>query len=363
MSEDQVAQDRRQYRPAYSEQEQDEISLIDLYLVLVKGKKILFATMIFVVLAAVAYLLLVTKVYQVTAMLLEPTADQLVLTNTNVVNPNIDVKQTKFLFEPKDIFEQYKVELKSNETWNLFVEAHPDSFGKNKTPDSEIVSEHNPLVIATDKEYPGPHMLIEYDSDDKDQASDILTQYLGFARLQFVESLINQHKQKIEQKIANLEFNIKSSRAQAKIKREDEIARLENDYAIAKKLNIQENRMLAVQDKSSLTVVTSNMDIPRYMRGTRVLAAELDALKNRPSDDAFIEGLRDWQQEVSRLKQIQFAPKQFQPFTLDGAVNKPDSPIKPKKTLVLALSIVLGLFLGVFAVFFFEFAKKARSAG
>ena len=93
-----------------------------------------------------------------------------------------------------------------------------------------------------------------------------------------------------------------------------------------------------------------------------MLAAELAALQNRKSDDAFIAGLREWQQEVSRLKQIQFTPEQFQPFTLDGAVNKPNSPIKPKKTLVLALSIVLGLFLGVFAVFFFEFAKKARSA-
>ena len=363
MSDNQVAQDRRQYRSAYPEQDQDEISLIDLYLVLVNGKKILFATMIIVVLAAVVYLLLATKVYQVTAMLLEPTADQLVLTNTNVINPNIDEKQSKSLFVPKEIFEQYKVELKSNETWNLFVEAHPTFFGKSKkTPDLEIVSEHNPLIIAEDKEYPGPHILVEYDSNDKDQASDVITQYLAFARLQFIESLINQHKQKIEEKIAVLEFKIKSSRAQAKIKREDEIARLENDYAIAKKLNIKENRMLAVQDKSSLTVVASNMDIPRYMRGTRVLAAELEALINRASDDAFIEGLRDWQQEVSRLKQIKFTPEQFRPFTLDGAVNKPNSPDKPKKTLVLALSIVLGLFLGVFAVFFFEFAKKARSA-
>jgi chain length determinant protein (polysaccharide antigen chain regulator) len=115
-----------------------------------------------------------------------------------------------------------------------------------------------------------------------------------------------------------------------------------------------------MQDKSSLTVVASNMNIPRYMRGTKVLSAELEALKNRQSDDAFIKGLRDWQQEVRRLKLIDYQPEGFQPYILDGHINKPQSPIKPKRSLVLALSIVLGLFLGVFAAFFSEFIQKAR---
>ena len=114
-----------------------------------------------------------------------------------------------------------------------------------------------------------------------------------------------------------------------------------------------------MQDKASLTVVASNLDIPRYMRGTKVLAAELEALKNRGSDDAFIQGLRAWQQEVERLKLIEYQPDQFQPYVLDGEINDPGFPSKPNFVLVLALSIALGIFLGVFAAFFLEFIKKA----
>ena len=118
-----------------------------------------------------------------------------------------------------------------------------------------------------------------------------------------------------------------------------------------------------MQDKSSLTVVASNLEIPRYMRGTKVLTAELEALKSRTSDDAFIKGLREWQQEVARLKQIEYQPERFEPYILDGAINKPVAPIKPQRSLILALSVVLGLFLGIFAAFFSEFIKKAAQTG
>jgi len=368
MSDTPMEQERRQYLPQYAEQMQDEISLIDLYRMLVDGKKILFATLAIVVALSVVYLLLASKVYQVTAMLLEPSADQLVLTNRTVVNPNLDGSNSKALFLPKKIFEEYKVAVKGSKTWNLFIEAYPKYFienaaiDSNEATDSFVESIHNPLVISEDKEYPGPHILLEYDTSNREQSDEVLTQYLAFTKEQLVQAQIKLHKQQVEQKIAALQFKIKTSRTQEKVKRQDSIVRLESDLAIAKKLGIKDNRMMALQNTTSLTVVASNMDIPRYMRGTKVLAAELDALKNRSSDDAFIKGLREWQQEVDRLRLIKYLPEQFQPFILDGAINKPKSPIKPKKRLVLALAIVLGLFVGVFAVFFFEFTKKAAQS-
>jgi len=359
MPDTQTGQERRHYLRRDADSMQDEISLIDLYRVLAKGKKILLATMVGVVALSVVYLLLASKVYQVSAMVLEPSVDQLVLTNRTVVNPNIDATNSKALFETKDIFEKYKIAVKSSETWTLFVESHPDLITQKKATESGHESIRNPLSLAEDKEYPGPHILVEYESNDKEKSDEVLTQYLTFARGLLVKGLIKNHRQKIEQKIAALEFKIKASRTHEKFKREDEITRLESDLAIAKKLGIKENRMMTLQDKSSLTVVASNMDIPRYLRGARVLTAELDVLKSRVSDDAFIKDLRIWQQEVSRLKLIKYLPEQFQPFILDGAINEPKSPIKPKRSLMLALSVVLGLFLGIFAVFFFEFTKKA----
>lgn len=351
MSDTQAGKERRHYLRRNADTMQDEISLIDLYRVLVNGKKILLATMATIIVLAVVYLILTPKVYQVTARLLEPTADKLVLTINAVSDPA--------RYVPKDIFEKYMIELKKNETWNLFINANSDFSPDGSNEGVSNPSVDNPLVITKDKAYPGPHILLKYDTNDKEKSDQVISQYLGFARNLLIQQLIILHKQEVEQKVAELKSKIKTSRVQEKIKREDNIVRLKNDLDIANKLNIKENRMMTLQSKTSLTVVASNMNIPRYMRGTRVLEAELEALQNRSTDDAFIKGLRDWQQEVNRLKLIKYTPEQFQPFILDGAINEPKSPIKPKKKLVLVLSAILGLFLGIFAVFFFEFTKKA----
>lgn len=363
MAEDQAQQERRHYLRRNADQMQDEISLIDLYQVLVRRKQIIFITLAVIITLSIVYLLVASKVYQVSAMLLEPTADQLALTNRTVVNPNVDAENTKPLFIPEEVFKAYTIELKKKETWNRFVAANSELF--NDDPDDHVSdrSINNPLVVTDDKDFPGPHILIKYKSGDKNKAGQVLTHYLKFSKHEFTLHQIRIHKQKVEQKVAALELKIKASRSNGKIKREDEIVRLQSDLAIAKKLNIKDNRMLAVQDKTSLTVVASNLDVPRYMRGTKVLEAELEALKNRNSDDAFINGLRGWQQEVSRLKLIEYEPERFEPYILDGQINDPESPIKPKVSLVLALAIVLGLFLGVFVAFFFEFIKKAGQSG
>lgn len=361
MSDTQTQQERRHYLRRNNDQMQDEISLIELYQVLIRRKIVIAVTLAATLALSIVYLLLTTKVYQVEAMLLEPTADQIVLTNSSVVNPNLDIKNVKPLFESKDVFEAYKIEVKKQENWNLFIEKYPEFFTNEKTG-AVAKFQRNPLSLAEDKDYPGPHLLLEFDTVDKERADRILGQYLNFARGQLTTHLIKHHKQKVGEKLAALKLKIKTSRTSEKVNREDEITRLESDLAIATKLNIKDNKMLAVQDKSSLTVVASNMNIPRYMRGTRVLSAELEALKNRKSDDAFIKGLRDWQQEVVRLKLITYLPENFEPYILDGAINKPESPIKPKRSLVLALAVVLGLFLGIFAAFFFEFIRKANQS-
>jgi chain length determinant protein (polysaccharide antigen chain regulator) len=359
MTENQGQQERRNFLRRRSDQFQDEISLVDLYLVLVRRKKEVIVTLVVVILLAIIYLLLATKLYQARAMLLEPRADQLTLTNSTVVNPNLNPDDLNPLYKPKEIFEAFKVEVKQRETWNKFIKANSELFTDGKKAIAGR-SDNNPFLIDQDKDYPGPHIVLKFNTQEKDQAAQVLGEYLKFSKTLFTSHLIKQHKQDVQRKIASLESRIKASRVAEKQKREDEITRLENDLIIARKLNIKDNKMLALQDKSTLTVVASNLDIPRYMRGTRVLTAELEALKNRSSDDAFIKGLRDWQREVARLKQIAYLPENFEPYILDGQIKPPGfMPAQPKIRLVLVLSIVLGIFLGIFAAFFSEFIKKA----
>jgi len=107
--------------------------------------------------------------------------------------------------------------------------------------------------------------------------------------------------------------------------------------------------------------VASNMNVPRYMRGTKVLAAELESLRNRASGDPFIKGLREKQQKLENLQMIKFEAAQFSPFILDGTIHAAKK-IKPKSSLILALGFVLGIFLGLFMAFIVEFIQKTHNS-
>ena len=70
MSENHAQLERRQYLRRQSDQTQDEISLIDLYLVLVCRKKVILFAFTVIVALSIIYLMVAPKIYQVSAMLL-----------------------------------------------------------------------------------------------------------------------------------------------------------------------------------------------------------------------------------------------------------------------------------------------------
>jgi LPS O-antigen subunit length determinant protein (WzzB/FepE family) len=67
----------------YSE---DEISLYDLYKVLVKRKLLIFIIIALSLVLCVIYLLVAPKIYQETAVLLPPTSGDVYLTNIDIAN-------------------------------------------------------------------------------------------------------------------------------------------------------------------------------------------------------------------------------------------------------------------------------------
>lgn len=99
---------------------------------------------------------------------------------------------------------------------------------------------------------------------------------------------------------------------------------------------------------------------PLYHRGTRALQAEIAVLQNRKSDDAFISGLRDLQEELSRLRSIRIEEADINTMTVDQAAYPPTSRIKPKRKQIVVLGAVLGLMLGIFAAFFISFLENQR---
>ena len=96
------------------------------------------------------------------------------------------------------------------------------------------------------------------------------------------------------------------------------------------------------------------------MSGLRDLQEEHTRLLSIKSDDHFIAGLRDLQEKLSLLHSIKIEEEGMQSVTIDQAAYPQKNRIKPNRRLIVSLSTVVGLFLGVFLVFFVSFVQKQK---
>lgn len=337
--------------------DEDQISLYDLYWVLVKRKMLIGIICVLALIISVIYILVAPKVYQVKTIILPPTSGDVYLTNFDVSD---DLN-----FKPHDIFRFYTQEIISGQLWSDFIQQHKEFFGDRNSN----AQQESPFKLGKDKNFPGDNALISYDSQNRGDAASVFRLYLKFAEEGLIQRLTKQIKNYIKHREIFLTLKIQDERSAAKQLRLDKIVQLESDLAIAKKLGIVDNLYFHTTGKFAgnnkaggvFNIFANNTKTPTYLRGTKVITAELESLKNRKSNDAYIPNLRKLQGQLLRLKQVQFTPDAFQAYRLNGGIATQTSPIKPRKKLILAFGIALGLFLGIFVAFIVEFIAKARA--
>jgi chain length determinant protein (polysaccharide antigen chain regulator) len=147
----------------------------------------------------------------------------------------------------------------------------------------------------------------------------------------------------------NIEQRIKSERVGAKTRRDDRIVRLQEALTVAEAIGLDNPPVITgrVSNESELSAFMDGSLM--YMRGTKALRAEMQVLVERSSDDPFVPELRKLEAKYQVLSSVSIDPEKVAVFRQDGDVEVPDQPIKPKKTLILVLGILLGGLLGVFA--------------
>ena len=175
-----------------------------------------------------------------------------------------------------------------------------------------------------------------------------------------MREIVGKVKGDLLQNKITLEQAIVSKKAMAAQRRSDEITRLEESFRIAKALSIEDysgaSVVTNVNIKEGLVEPVSN-----YNFGSKALSARLSELKNRKTDEPYITGIRELQEQLVLIKkQLLAVNDDFKVVRIDQQAYRPDSPIKPKKRLIVALGGVLGLMLGIFAAFFFNFVENNR---
>lgn len=201
-------------------------------------------------------------------------------------------------------------------------------------------------------------------------------------------------------KRAQLQDELKALRLQLKTERNDRMAQLSEAISIAESLGIKKpTTPSALADgertgsASVMRTEVNNQQIPLYFMGVEALEAERKALQRRTSDDftearvaqiakellllqsnrqveilaqrknedIFLSNVQPLRAEVARLRNLNIDISRLKLVTIDRQALAPVDPIKPRKGLIIVISLILGVLLGSILAFIRHVVSTHRS--
>jgi len=334
------------YRPS------DEINLLDLWRVLVSQKKTIVIVTLMVTLLGVVYALFAPKVYKVETYLLPPLEKQIQGIQSVQSVQGVQGVQIVKGKTVDSVYAQFLTNLRSRDLRKkIFQSSHMLEYmvsqDKGKADINRAFEKFNQkLQMLEDKKNKGL-VTLAYEFGDPDVAAGVVNDLVALAANKTVSDLIADAESEINNRKKSIRNRIASKRSLAKQNRLDRINALKEAVLIAKQLNLENT------DRLQSYVNATDVKTSLYLMGQDALMAELTVLKSRKNDDSFIPGLRDLQERLALLEGINISLNRDKVFAVrvDQKAFAPKDPIKPKKALIVVLSLLLGLMLGVSTAF------------
>lgn len=334
----------------------DAVNLYDVWQIFLANKKNIILITSFFSLVAGMYVLLATPVYQSKAYLLPP--DHIMIQELNRTAKELNVGKE---YLPEEVYKGVRERLVSKENLKNFFQQHHLSKLLDEQLESMVKGSDEYALRYSKAEERFLDSLVVLDS--KKTVSGLLEVKLSLpvqpervAELlsDYISETISSEKSKYAEivenmlslRISKLHLDIKLAKEYASVIKSDRLVQLEESIAIAHALNIEKPSQVgpAVTIKG-----VTNQGLPLYYLGFNLLEAERDALKARKDEEPFISGLRDIQKEIEEIKSFAFNVDKAGVAKVDQAASIPKI-IKPRRVLVVILSIVLGLIFSVIYV-------------
>ena len=251
---------------------------------------------------------------------------------------------------PEGVLDELIQKMRSVQTLLAFEAGYDgDLFSFQDAPTEEQRIEAATGFLASNLKVSAPgknptKRLIELTLETPGKAARILNDYLAFVNAQVIAGRALDLELGIRRSIQLNEFKIQRVERSYFRRLEEDLALLEEAIEIARIAGIEDIQFgpFVGKDDGRLTKASG-----LYLRGTRLLNAEIMALRARIESANLIPVVRDLQAENELLRGIQIDTLGVMAYTLDKPATPPTGPDAPKTQLILTLSIVLGGLLGV----------------
>ncbi|MDM7857445.1 LPS O-antigen chain length determinant protein WzzB [Thiopseudomonas acetoxidans] len=335
----------------------DEIDLFELFQSIWQEKILIVIITAVVTGLALFYALAATPIYQTQATLVPPPAYAIQGYNEGRMEAfrNTGVKE----LTANEVYSIFKTNLNSSQLRNAFFEEVylPSlSAEQQKNSRESLLKTFNRILsVKQGDAKTNPNLyLVSAELDNPTEAADWVKQYI--ARAITAAKLEIENNIEAEQRVHIDALTVKTNSllAIAKREREDQVNLLKEALYIAESIGLENKASLGGNRYIDNDLI--------YTRGAKTLRAQLDVLQKRTSDEPFIAGFRELNTQLELLRAYKLDDTNVSVVTIDEAAEVPATPIKPNKKLIVAIGIVLGGMLGVFAALIRSAIRKRKNA-
>ncbi|MGI1671144.1 MAG: hypothetical protein K6L74_12585 [Neptuniibacter sp.] len=326
----------------------DSINPSELIGILWKYRLLIILTTTIFTVAGAAYSFFSTPIFQSTAVIVPPSTNslieiqkiQLLLTETgNDYTPAT----------PEIVFSQYLHNLNSNRYKNSFL-SRPDLTKHFRATEMNQIQARKAftkaLNIQIPKKKPYHQITLSLNTNSPERSTRWLDEYIQYSSNRFITELEHRIKSQISAAQNNLHLTIESKQANYRSNLQEEIRNLKEALEIAKEINLVEP--LQIDNTFPNTQIIDQLR-STYRLGSKSIEAEIKALEARLKDRNNTPGLSDDKQKLELLASIDIQKGSIQVMTLDLPAEADLKPIKPKRMIITALAICLGILIGILA--------------
>lgn len=324
----------------------DEIDLFELIESIWKEKILIIIITVLVTSFAVAYALVAKPTYQATTVFYQPTASA-------IQSYNFGRKEVGFSeYSISEIYNTFITSLNSQQLrTQFFEEIYLPSLTKEQqqAPRSTLLNSLSSAVSVKQSNPKENKNLYEVTVQQQDPAvaAKWANLYVQMAITLSKSEILENIASEVEARKASINLSIESALAKTQAMRQDEITQLKEALNIANAIGLVNPSLpdgKATQEGANY--VDRNLT---YMRGSKALKSQIETLEKRKDDHAFVPGLQNLIAQLNLLNALPLNFDKAEVVKIDKTALTPDTPIKPKKRIIVMIGFVLGGMLGVFA--------------
>jgi chain length determinant protein (polysaccharide antigen chain regulator) len=318
----------------------EEVDLLEFLEGVWRQKLLIFLVTVAVTAVALAYALLAKPVYEAKIFLAAPAT-------SDIADLNYGRTQQTGLepFTSRKVFDIF-VEHLNGETLRrqFFKEFYMPSVVAGQGAQGALYAAFNGSFDVVQLAGEPPRAYVAFRGRDPAVVSRWATAYVEKAGAAAKAEVLHDATREAQVRANALQLELDNLRESGLQQREDKIIRLQEALQIATAIGLQNPPLISGEVSRALS---GKMDGElTYMRGSKALAAEIASLQQRKSEDAFIPELREVQTKQQFYQGMVGAQRHVSVYQLDGTIEQPDVPIKPKRNLIIALGVIAGLALG-----------------